>query len=67
MFTTSRYASIETRKKASGHGYYVARGKKTIADLAAIARKKGYARIAIVGENKTSTIAVDEMGDWHYL
>lgn len=66
MYTTSRYASIETRKKASSLGYYVARGKKTIAALAFFARKKGFSKIIIIKENSISTIFVDELGEWKY-
>lgn len=76
MFTTSRYASRETRRFASTMAEekgerYAARGKRTIADLAADARKRGEAEITVVEERGgkpavLSRISVDELGRWKW-
>jgi len=76
MYTTSRYASGETRKFARrlatrNREAYVARGKKTIAELAALARKTGEGSVVVVEERGgkpavLSTIRVDELGGWKW-
>lgn len=65
MFTTSRYAGRETRRHAQAMAAeagepYVARGKKTIAQLAALARRMGEERISVVEERggKPASVAV---------
>ncbi|HSB47508.1 MAG TPA: hypothetical protein VLD37_05825 [Candidatus Bilamarchaeum sp.] len=74
MITTSRYSSKKTRDFAKrlaeeGSEAYVARGKKTIDELAAIARKSGDERISVVEEKddapaKIIEIRVFETGRW---
>ena len=74
MFTTSRYASSETRSLASGMAAesgerYVARGKKSVAALAELARRFGEPRVSIIEERdgKPALVApllVDELGRW---
>ena len=76
MYTTSRYASMETRKKASliakeSKEPYIARGKKTIDSLAKQARKCGESRLNILEERKgkaaiIAVIEIDEMGKWSW-
>lgn len=76
MYTTSRYASKDTRALAAamagGCGErYVARGKKTIEGLARDARKSGDATVSIIEERKgaaacIAVIAVDELGRWRF-
>jgi rRNA maturation protein Rpf1 len=76
MYTTSRYASKDTRALAGAMARdcgerYVARGKKTIAGLAIDARRLGEATISILEERKgaagrISVIAVDELGRWRF-
>jgi rRNA maturation protein Rpf1 len=77
MFTTSRYAGAETRRKAqelseAAGEPYLARGKKTIAQLAAIARRTGQERISVLEERgkkpgAVAVIAVSETGGWKWL
>jgi rRNA maturation protein Rpf1 len=77
MFTTSRYAGEETRRKAqalaqSAGEPFVSRGKRTIAQLAALARKTGQERISILEERgkkpgAMAVIAVSETGGWRWL
>ncbi len=74
MFTTSRYASVETRRAAkalaeSAGEPFVARGKKTIDQLAGLARRMGQSGISVVEERGgkpavIATIRVDERGRW---
>ncbi|MBD3210010.1 hypothetical protein GF318_01365 [Candidatus Micrarchaeota archaeon] len=74
MYSTSRYASKETRELAKklareNRESYISRGKHTIAQLAEIARKKGEERVHIVEEKSgraalVATIKVDELGRW---
>ncbi len=74
MMTTSRYASAQTRGIARGMALeagerYVARGKKTISQLAALARKAGDGQVGIVEEKggRAALVAflrVDELGRW---
>jgi rRNA maturation protein Rpf1 len=76
MFTTSRYASSETRglakRIAQSRGErYAARGKKTIACLAAEARRLGEAGISVIEERAgraaiVALIEVDERGGWRW-
>lgn len=76
MITTSRYSSKKTREFAKklaedGSERYVARGKKTIAELALIARKSGEERISIIEEkddlpHKIIEIQVLETGIWNW-
>jgi rRNA maturation protein Rpf1 len=76
MFTTSRYASNETKILAkamaqeAGAGY-IARGKKTVDSLAQEARRQGDAEICIIEERKgrpakVARITVDEAGKWSW-
>jgi len=73
MYTTSRYASEETRRKArklaSGAGEpYIARGKHTIDQLADIARRRGQHRISILQDRSgIAVIEVGETGSWRWL
>lgn len=77
MYTTSRYASGETRglarKLATRNSEpYVARGKRTIAGLAAMARKAGESAITVVEERDgrpalLSRVEVDELGRWRWV
>jgi rRNA maturation protein Rpf1 len=74
MITTSRYASPATRQFAKSMAReagerYVARGKKTIAQLADEARRSGDDSISVLEERggKAALIAlitVDEKGRW---
>jgi len=71
MYSTSRYASRETRQQAKTLGEFFSRGKKTISQLVDIARKKGHHRIGIVREKKgkpcmISVISVTELGEWSW-
>ncbi|MFH0884285.1 MAG: hypothetical protein V1861_01085 [Candidatus Micrarchaeota archaeon] len=76
MYTTSRYASKDTRALAGAMAKkcgerYVARGKKTIAGLATDARKLGDATVSVIEEKKgkaerISVIEVDELGRWRF-
>lgn len=76
MFTTSRYASEETRKLArsmakKGGEPYIARGKKTIQALAEEARRLGEGCLRIVEEKKkkpaeVAVIRIDEAGRWRW-
>lgn len=77
IFTTSRYASKETRalarKLAAGCGErYVARGKKTVAELAEAARRLGEMCVSVVEELKKrpariAVMKVDELGRWSWV
>ncbi len=77
MFTTSRYAGPDTRNKAmelakEAGEPFVARGKRTIAQLVALARKTGEERISILEERgkkagSTAVIRVSETGKWEWL
>jgi rRNA maturation protein Rpf1 len=77
MITTSRYAGPETRRKAMAMAFeagepFVARGKRTIAQLVAMARKNGEERISIVEERGgkpagTAVMKVSETGKWEWL
>ncbi|MFH2105945.1 MAG: hypothetical protein ABII22_01685 [Candidatus Micrarchaeota archaeon] len=77
MFTTSRYASKETRKFAkelakSSDSAYASRGKKRIKSLVEFARKRGEHRICVVLERnkkpiKISFIEVKPDGKWVWL
>ena len=56
IFTTKRYAEPSLRAYAKSaadkaKGRYVARGKKTIADLVGFASKAGQRRLTIIGES----------------
>ncbi|MBN1170035.1 hypothetical protein JXA56_03345 [Candidatus Micrarchaeota archaeon] len=71
MYTTSRYASEKTRRKAKTLGEFFSRGKKTISQLADMARKKGHHMIGIVREKNgapctISVISVNELGEWSW-
>ncbi|MCI0503760.1 hypothetical protein L0Y65_03550 [Candidatus Micrarchaeota archaeon] len=76
MYTTSRYASEETRRTAraialSNNERYAARGKKTIARLAEEARRLGEGTVSIIEERAgkaavIAMIAVDERGGWRW-
>ncbi|MEM5814797.1 MAG: hypothetical protein QXD77_03190 [Candidatus Aenigmatarchaeota archaeon] len=76
MFTTSRYASKETRAVArriaedKGERFF-ARGKKTIAQLVLVTRRLGEKNIFIVEECKkkpgaVALIEVSETGGWKW-
>jgi rRNA maturation protein Rpf1 len=76
MWTTSRYASAETksaaRRLASVSGsVFCSRGKKTIAELAESARRSGESAIMIVEERAgkpsfVSSIEVLPDGGWRW-
>jgi rRNA maturation protein Rpf1 len=72
MYTTSRYTQTKTRELAKrlakeNNEQYVARGKKTIYQLVAYARRKGHDTIKIIEDNeKIATIEVDELGHWKW-
>lgn len=76
MFTTSRYAGPETRRTARKLALeagepFVARGKRTIAQLVALARRSGEERISIVEERRgkpggTAVIRVSASGKWEW-
>ena len=76
MFTTSRYASEDTRELAlvlaeKSDDLFISRGKRTIANLVEIARKRGENRISILEEHKgkpfrISFIEVSELGNWKW-
>lgn len=76
MLTTARYASPSIRlltvQLAQTLGLvYMARGKKTVEQLAACARRKGYARMGIVHgkggkAEELELAAVDETGAWNW-
>jgi rRNA maturation protein Rpf1 len=76
MITTSRYSSRKTREfakklAAEGAESYVARGKKTIDQIAAFARKKGEESIRVIEEkedlpHKIVLISVSETGLWKW-
>ena len=76
IVTTSRYASKKTRSAAiefakKQKSFYVARGKKTIAQLVEFAWRKGEEKIAIVRERKGTSAVVDEIeidqwGKWKW-
>ena len=76
MMTTSRYSSEATRRfakdlaKENGERY-IARGKKTIDELAVLARKSGEETITIIEERGkkpalASRIRIDEQGCWRW-
>ena len=74
VVTTSRYASLATRKSArelanAVKADYVARGKKTIQQLVEYAWKKGNDKLLVIEEKKdkaaiASAIAIDHWGKW---
>ncbi len=76
MFTTSRYATRETRALArlmasESSQEYVSRGKKTIEGLSALARRRGESTISVVAESGRAAsilavISVDERGGWSW-
>lgn len=71
MWTTSRYSSEKARERAeklaaSGNSRYVARGKKTIAQLVELARKSGEERIMVVEEDGIREIEVLPTGKWRW-
>lgn len=76
MYTTSRYASKDTRSLAKSMAEkcgerYVARGKKTVASLAEDARRAGDSEITIIEEkggaaSHAAVIEVDELGRWKH-
>lgn len=77
LLTTSRYASEETRRAArklaaSPGSRFVARGKKTVAELAALARKEGFERVDIMEERRGKPASVSSMeilpsGKWRWV
>jgi len=77
MFTTSRYAGPGTRRRArelaeEAGEPFVARGKRTVEQLVALARKTGEERISILEERgkKPGTVAVirvSETGKWEWV
>jgi len=76
VYTTSRYASGDTRtfarRLAEKKGEpYVARGKRTMAELAAFARRTGEETITVVEEKAGGpavlcTAKVDALGRWSW-
>jgi len=77
MFTTSRYASLQTRKYAKGIAKekdesYFNRGKHTISELVEKARKMGEEYIHIIEEKDKkpaviSTLIINEIGEWKWI
>jgi len=76
MLTTSRYPSRETREGAKrlaaslGTGYH-ARGRKTIGELAGLARRTGEREILVVEERAgrpflVALIEVNSAGGWRW-
>ncbi len=76
LLTTSRYASDETRRAAralaaSSGSRFVARGKKTIAELAEFARRNGDATIGVLEERGGKPAFISSMevlgrGGWRW-
>ncbi len=76
MITTSRYASEETRKLAARLAkerdeLLVSRGKRTVAALVEMARRRGEHSISIIEElegrpYKIALIKVSETGEWEW-
>jgi len=76
MFTTSRYASEKSRNLAlklakENKELFICRGKRTIASLVELARKKGEKKISIIEEEdgtpkKIAVISVSELGNWEW-
>jgi rRNA maturation protein Rpf1 len=74
MFTTSRYASVETKKLArtlakENDELFLSRGKRTIEELVEFARKRGEAQISVVEDGnpaKVCRITVSETGKWKW-
>ncbi len=76
MITTSRYASKQARDFAiklakEKNERYVARGKRTIESLAALARRQGDETIYVIEEEEDShcqvvMIKIDEKGGWKW-
>lgn len=76
IVTTSRYASKATRdlaKKitAEKSAEYLARGKKTVHQLAESAWKKGHDRILVIEEEDKnpkfiSEVLIDHWGNWKW-
>jgi len=76
IWTTSRYASLETKKKAQmladrNGSPYVARGKKTIDGIAGFARRSGFDRIMLLEESAghpslIRTIEIFPDGGWKW-
>jgi len=76
MFTTSRYASAETRRMAMAlardqGSVYVARGKRTVVQLASLARRLGEDIIHVIEEKAgkphlLATISVSANGAWKW-
>lgn len=74
MFTTSRYATVATRRLAKSMAadagqVYIARGKKTIDELALEARRLGDGTLAVVEEHKGAAsviarISIGPDGSW---
>lgn len=72
LATTSRGASLKTRKFAVKYGEYINRGRKTIEKIVLEARFKGFRKIAVVKEQKGSPsviefIQVEPDGSWKWL
>ncbi len=76
MITTSRYASEETRRLAAQlakerEELLVSRGKRTVAALVELARKRGEHSISIIEElggkpKRIAMIEVSETGKWKW-
>jgi rRNA maturation protein Rpf1 len=74
LITTSRYASLETRRYAkvlAKEELFISRGKRTVTQLVKIARKRGEHKILIVEEenkkpSKILTIEVSETEEWKW-
>jgi len=82
IVTTSRYAGQAIRIAAgkfakAKKSKYVARGKRTIRELAEFAWRKGHSKIVIIGREKprsasaagkiiASEINIDEWGKWKW-
>jgi len=76
LWTTSRYASPETKKKAQSlagraGSRYLARGKKTMDDIAGFARRSGFGLIMLLEESDghpslIRSIGISPDGRWRW-
>jgi rRNA maturation protein Rpf1 len=76
LWSTCRYASLKTREAAKRlaqkHGSrYVSRGKKTISELSALARRLGFEGICLVFQKNESPfwviqISILPSGEFHW-
>jgi hypothetical protein len=72
IWTTGRYATAKTRKKAeelagANNSKYVARGKKTVFELVDYARQNGAQWIMLVEQSANRCIEVLPMGNFRWV